>query len=279
MAKLQTSVIALAVAAGGLLGLSATASADGYVRGPAPVAGCCSWSGMYFGINGGYGWSATDNDVVVFETVQAQGVINPSGVGVFGSTSPSGGFGGLTVGYNFKGCCGPWVAGIEADFEGSGISDKSTGFVPNYLPGGLNATVDTNLQLTAFGTLRGRLGYSVGPTLLYATGGLAWGEVTHTMRFVDNFGFTAQDRSSDSRTGYVVGAGAEYMMSCCWSLKLEYQYINLGSEGWSAPLLFTAGGGAATVFRENQAKVDLDFHTVRVGLNYKFNDNRDAPLK
>jgi len=33
-------------------------------------------------------------------------------------------------------------------------------------------------RLDWFGTLRGRLGYVAGPVLFYATGGLAYGEVT-----------------------------------------------------------------------------------------------------
>jgi outer membrane immunogenic protein len=287
MAKLQSSVAALVVGAAGLMGLASTASADGYVRGRAPVAGpCCSWSGFYVGINGGYAWSADDHDVLEFETIQTQGAINPNGRGLFGNLDPAGGFGGVQVGFNAKGCCGPWVFGLEADVQGGDISDSSHGvvngfFLPVPVPG-FAATVDTTTRIGWFGTLRPRVGYAWGNTMVYATGGFAFGQVKHSMRFVDNTNFGAQDNSSESKRGYVVGGGVEHMLSCCWSVKLEYQYINLGAEDWSAPLTFpgfVAGGGAATVFRENIAKDDIDFHTVRVGLNYKFGDRDAKPLK
>jgi outer membrane immunogenic protein len=277
MAKLHTRVIALAVGAAGLCGFAAAASADGYQkRGYAPAGCCFSWSGMYVGINGGYGFSADDQAVVNIETIQAPGAANPNGVGTFGSLDPDGGFGGIQVGYNFQG--GPWVFGVEADLQGGDISDSSTGTVTNFLPG-LNATLDTTLRLGWFGTARARLGYSWNQTLIYATGGFAYGSVKHTMLFRDNFGFVGQAAQSESKVGYVLGAGIEHAFNCCWSVKLEYQYIDLGDEDWNAPLLFVAGGGAATVFRENTA-TDLDFHTVRLGLNWKWHDRREAkPLK
>ena len=274
MAKLHGRVVALAVGAVGLCGVAATANADGYQkRSYAPVGGCCSWSGFYVGINGGYGFSADDNAVLNVETIQASPV-TIDGAGLFGSLDPAGGFGGVQVGYNAQ--MGPWVLGIEADLQGGDISDSSHGVVTNFLPG-LTATLDTTQRVGWFGTLRSRLGYSWDRTMVYATGGFAFGSVKHSMRFIDNFGFEARDTSSDAKVGYTVGGGIEHALSCCWSVKLEYQYINLGDEDYKAPLLF-GPGGAATVFRET-TNTDIDFHTVRIGLNWKWDDRRDKPLK
>lgn len=118
----------------------------GLKDGPPPVfVAAPTWTGFYIGVNGGYGGTAND-----------------------GPLSPSGGFGGGQIGYNWQGLFGysPWVLGIEADFQGSGISD-SIGYAGDYLQTSLNW----------FGTVRGRVGYSFGPALLYATGGFAYGEV------------------------------------------------------------------------------------------------------
>jgi outer membrane immunogenic protein len=272
MAKFSR-VVALAVGAAGLCGWAATASADGYVakRGHAPAGCCFSWSGFYVGINGGYGWSADDNAVVNTETVNSVF----SARGVFGSLDPSGGFGGAQVGWNAQ--TGPWVWGIEADFQAADISDDSTGTVINFLPG-LNATVDTATRVNWFGTLRTRLGFTWDRTMIYGTGGFAWGSVDHRFLFRDNFGFAARDASSSTETGYTVGAGIEHAFSCCWSVKFEYQYVNLGSQHYTAPLLFVGGGGAATAFAEH-TDVDTDFHTVRVGLNWRWHDREKKPLK
>jgi opacity protein-like surface antigen len=69
------------------------------------------------------------------------------------------------------------------------------------------------------------------------------------------------------------------MLSCCWSIKVEYQYINLGSEHYIAPELFTPGAAAAATAFAIHTDTQTDFHTVRIGLNWKWDDRRDKPLK
>ncbi len=275
MAKLNSRVVALVVGAAGLCGVAATASADGYERRAsyaAPVAACCSWSGFYVGINGGYGFSANDDGVAwneTFATLPFFGPVNG------GSLNIAGGFAGLQVGYNAQ--MGHWVLGIEADFQGADISDDTTATTTPYLAAGGVATLTSSNTVGWFGTLRPRLGYAWDRTLIYGTGGFAWGGIKHSMFWIDNFGFSARDQTSSSEAGYVLGAGVEHMFSCCWSLKLEYQYINFGSQNYIAPELF-GPGGAATAFAIH-TDTQTDFHTVRIGLNYKFNDRREAPLK
>jgi len=277
MSKLQSRVVALVVGATSLCGLAATANADGYERrvGYAPAVACCSWSGFYVGINGGYAFSANDDDPTWRETFATLPFFGPA---PGGSLNIAGGFAGGQVGYNAQ--LGHWVLGIEADFQGADISDQSASSITPYLaPGGV-ATFTSTSRVGSFGSLRPRLGYAWDRTLVYATGGFAWGDVRHSMLWRDNFGFSAQDTTRNLETGYTVGAGFEHMFSCCWSVKLEYQYVNLGSQHYIAPELFTVSGtgGVATAFAIN-TDTQTDFHTVRVGLNYKFNDRREAPLK
>jgi outer membrane immunogenic protein len=65
-------------------------------------------------------------------------------------------------------------------------------------------------------------------------------------------------------TGYVVGGGVEYKIAPAWSLKGEYQYINLGTDTvTSAPFTLSP---TDTV----RVKFNNDFSTVRVGVNYHF---------
>jgi outer membrane immunogenic protein len=266
-----SSLIALTTGIVGLIGAAATASADGYVgRG----AACCqfSWTGFYVGINGGYGFAGDDQTVTNTETVNG----TPTAAANFGSLSIAGGFGGLQVGYNAQ--AGRWVLGVEADLQGGDISDKSHATVNNFLPG-LNATVDTKNSVGWFGTLRPRIGYSWDRTLVYATGGVAFGSIKHSFHFTDNFNFTAQDNVSFAQIGYAVGGGVEHKFSPRLSIKVEYQYIDLGSHDHKAPLFFVpAGVPIATAFAEN-TKTQTDFHTVRIGLNYQFHDRSEAPLK
>jgi outer membrane immunogenic protein len=102
------------------------------------------------------------------------------------------------------------------------------------------------------GTVRGRLGYAVGPTLLYATGGYAWADLKLTNAF-------GPFSSSDSQVlnGWTVGAGVEYMIAPKWSLKAEYLYKSFGGETFNT-LTFPAASGT------------LNLHSVQVGVNYHF---------
>ncbi len=78
--------------------------------------------------------------------------------------------------------------------------------------------------------------------------------------------------SSDSvQTGFAAGGGVEYKFSPTWSLKAEYQYIDLGHKD---PVL-TSGS-----VRGNDAihAGEVQLNTVRVGLNYHFGQGYE-PLK
>ncbi len=189
------SVIALTAAAN---------AADMYVPGAAtggykdaPVA---TWTGIYVGVNGGYAWSETSDQLAT---------------GPFGGLAPEGGFGGGQIGYNVQ--RDRIVFGIEADIQGAGISAS-----------GSDAGLDQfKSELDYFGTVRGRLGYAFDRTLVYATGGLAYGEVKNSAVQAA----TGDNYSIDkTAVGYVLGGGVEYKIGGAWSVKGEYQYINLGKN-------------------------------------------------
>jgi outer membrane immunogenic protein len=235
---------------------------------PAPVF---SWLGLYFGVNGGYGWSQSQT---VVDTEWVNNVQILSTTAAAGSRSLGGGFGGVQVGANFY-QWNNWLLGVEADFQLGDIRGASSAVVPNFLPGGLIATINTSNRVGAFGTARGRIGYAWDSTLLYVTGGFSWGRTDYRFQYTDNFNFNAAQDFRHAKAGYVVGGGVEQALTW-WdpnlSVKVEYQYINLGTQHYVAPLFF---GAVNTVFAENQ-DVRTDFHTVRVGLNYRFS-GFDAP--
>ena len=78
------------------------------------------------------------------------------------------------------------------------------------------------------------------------------------------------ERRDGTQVGFVVGGGLEHTLARDWSVKLEYQYIDLGSER----LVGTPGFAG---FSTNS--LDTAFHTVRLGLNYRFHEDRYAPVK
>jgi outer membrane immunogenic protein len=93
--------------------------------------------------------------------------------------------------------------------------------------------------------------------MVYATGGVAYGKVKTYV----NAPFDEGSSLSDTRVGYTVGAGAEYALTNNVTLKTEYLYTDLGK------LKFNVSDDIDTVVH---GAAKSQFHTVRVGLNYKF---------
>lgn len=218
-----------------------------------------NWTGFYAGINAGYGFGGSGN---VLTAGQAAPNAAEIGAGIRpGSVSldNSGFIGGGQIGYNWQ--FGSIVAGIEADADYTGFRDRQT-----FVNAGLNNTFRQDLDY--LGTVRGRLGYAWDRTLVYATGGLAYGGLNNK---VDFFGPAGQlqysGRDSSTKTGYTVGGGIEQAFGNGWSAKLEYLYYNLGSDTVNAALV-AGGGGVGTGYNTSFKN---DGHIVRAGLNYKFN--------
>ncbi len=225
VAATLTSVLALASAsAADMYG-----SAGGYKDGPGFVA--VNWTGFYAGVNGGGAWASEDQ------------LVN-STVPLFGGISPTGGFGGGQIGYNWQGI---WdrhlVLGVEADLQGSAIDGSKTFSGSHY-----------NSSLDYFGTIRGRAGYAVDRTLFYFTGGFAYGGLQKS-----SDAFVPQSFNGVA-TGYVLGGGVEYKFTPAWSVKAEYQYLNFGqNDACGSGSCFSAGAGE---------QKDDAYHTIRLGVNY-----------
>ena len=271
MFRAKSQVVALTAGLLSLSAMSVTAIADGYRR-PVAAAAPFSWTGFYIGGNGGYAWS-DDQTVRIDETFTPPG--GPAGPFLsanFGSLGMAGGFGGAQVGANLQ--LGAVVLGLEADGQWADIGDESTATVE--VSPGLIYTIGTSNRVSRFGTVRTRFGFAWDRTLVYGTAGLAWGRVSHSLIFSDNAGFTALDHQAGTQVGYAVGGGVEHMLSPRLSLKVEYQYIDLGSEHYLAR---ENQGGVISGFQLN-TDTQTDFHTVRLGLNYKLGSYHEpAPFK
>ena len=224
-----------------------------------------SWTGCYLGANVGGGWGrstgSADAHTPDFDRLFAAGTV-PTSLG----TEPRGAIGGGQVGCNYQ--TGTFVFGIETDIQASGIRGSSTVSLP--ASGGLDPSTSTGSEtLDWFGTVRGRIGVTATPNLLlYGTGGFAYGHVKNaaTLAFNPLVDGNFSGSSAQTRTGWVVGAGAEYAFGGNWSAKLEYLYMDLGS---TTVREFDPQNQPITV-----SSVDYRFHhvdqIVRVGLNYKF---------
>jgi outer membrane immunogenic protein len=166
------------------------------------------------------------------------------------SGNSSGGFGGGTVGYNWQLPGSQFVFGVEVDAAGASIKDSFTEVVDI----GILTPATTNSKINSFGSVTGRAGFAMDAVLLYAKGGFAWGNNKTTIS-VPAFGATSSD--SHTHTGYTLGGGIEYMFAPNWSAKGEYMFTSLGSKTYNlGGDLFDSG--------------TVDFHTIKVGVNYHF---------
>jgi outer membrane immunogenic protein len=139
------------------------------------------------------------------------------------------------------------------------------------VPGG-PITASYDQKLTWFGTVRGRAGALVTPTVLaYVTGGLAYGEVKSDLLVSGTNGLvpvSAAFSNTTTRAGWTAGAGIEGRLGGGWTAKIEYLYIDLGNVPtgpFVTPITSLVVGPVAITF--NSRVTD---HIARVGINYLF---------
>lgn len=273
------TLTAVAVFGFGSVASAADLPAKAPIYAPPPVY---SWSGFYIGgnIGGGFGTADTDFNVApVTVTTNIFGTFTVPGSAGSKSTNLDGIIGGGQIGYNWQ-YSPNWVLGLEADIQasgqkGSGQFADSFGFtLPGPVPVTGTRTADYEAKITWFGTVRGRIGYAWDRWMLYATGGLAYGEVklegTSTINgTVGGAPFSVGKTIGHSETniGWTVGAGIEGALVDHWTWRAEYLYMDLGSiddlDAVVNPTATATGGQTIT-------HTHFTNNIVRVGLNYKF---------
>jgi outer membrane immunogenic protein len=243
-------------------------AADMPVKAPVYVAPF-TWTGVYLGINAGYGKNNSDGGAYC---------TNPEGVvGGTGCWSPapsgitaSGGFVGGQVGANYQ--VGMFVFGVEADIQGANIHGSNT-FTAGCCVGftGPNGVWTRSQSLDWFGTVRGRLGLAIWDrTLIYGTGGVMYGEevlnsVLSPAQPTVATPVTWQGTSSGTHSGWVGGGGIEYAFTNAISAKVEGLYYNLGSENVTAFAI-----NAPTNHFTDTTSFTYKGAIVRLGANLKF---------
>lgn len=209
--------------------------------------GAFSWDGAYVGVNGGYAGGKFKNTL---EVTDVDGPMSETY-----SSSYNGFSGGVQAGYNWQ--FDKVVAGIEADFQGGSLKKDST------LLEDADSSLTLNNRLEWYGTARGRVGYTVTPTtLVYATGGLAYGKIKTGLELTDGED-SVSNSWSKTKAGYTIGGGTEFGLTDDITLKTEYLYTDFGKAK-----MFDYSDAALNESINGESKVHL--HTIRAGINYKF---------
>ena len=299
MKKLLTSLAAFTA-------LTAAASAaDLPRRAPPPVftpVPVFTWTGFYFGFNAGYGLDASSNSNDGFVQTGANPLVQtpagalvpvavaaPGTVVTFNRNQNEGFSGGGQIGYNYQFTPGSGVViGVEADAQYLDFGrNRNNAFINGAVAPGFTVTDPRGLSsLDYFGTVRGRLGYAFDRTLVYATGGFAYGSGGGR-----DFG-QVNGASDDFQTGYAVGGGVEFAVtpnsflsflnffnSSAVTFKIEGLYVNLDRGNHTNTGAFAVTGFGNTVAVPTSAVLlsgatnlrrDTEFAVVRAGVNYKF---------
>ncbi len=222
-----------------------------YRRPPPPPIAPFSWTGLYFGTNGGWGWgrlntSNQDDDTFALNT--------------------SGGIVGGTVGFNYQ---WTWfVFGFEGDLDWSGMRWSETSPVVEgaFLGVAPTGTVTSTYKNNVLSTFAARFGVASDHTLFFAKFGGAWTREQFDFNGSDPALGVVTGSNSFSRLGWMVGAGVEYAITNNLTLKAEYNYINFGSQ--SDTLTVTS-----SVFGSETATINskLTMNVVKVGVNWLLN--------
>ena len=249
----------------------------------AVVAPISNWTGAYIG--GDLGWFGAHQSGTTATGVPAPGFGDPP-IGILPTShglDSSGFLGGLHAGYNWQ--LVNLLLGIEGDVMWLRRDASDTETVIDTFAGPNPAfTMLFNAHNNWLASARARIGWVADQWMLYATGGAAWTTTSYTttatgLTIPPNrlAGISTTAAFSDfATTGYVVGAGVEWMLTQNWLIRAEYLHYGFGTSSGQLPLLGSAPD-LSCLFGQCIWAIGtsrLNFDTVRVGVSYKFGELR-----
>ncbi|WP_343527570.1 TonB-dependent receptor [Sphingomonas sp.] len=203
--------------------------------------GPLDWTGVYAGIHAGAGVGRTKGTTTALDGTPDAIAGSEAADRGFSSPLP-----GLQVGWNHQLASGV-VVGAEVDWAKTffrGTQDATA--IEGPFAGGSALAARTAYDVKWTSSLRGRLGYAAGSRFLpYVTGGLALARETQrrdqyraiTLSDEEQYGPTtiafSQEKVSATRTGFTLGAGAEYALARRLSVKVEYAYDRFGKQSYA----------------------------------------------
>lgn len=272
---------------------AATALAWGAASGAAAQANP-DWTGFSFGIVGGALSTDDDEDEALLFDRDLDGSFDDAVTTVAGADAFSPGYcagspngpsavGGcdddkegveaaVRFGYDYQ--WGAFVVGAVAEVGGADAEDSVTGFSTT------PASYTFKRHLQSVAAARVRLGYAMGPALIYGTGGYAAGKIDN--RFFSSNGvnlFTTDSEDEQDLDGWQAGGGVEYRLTPQLSVIGEYIYTSFDVED---DFVVRVGRGAAPatnpfILPPNTTGTDVirgsdefNTHGFRIGMAYRF---------
>ena len=201
---------------------------------PTPVA---TWSGVYLGVHGGYGWGQAeidddDDDDIDFDFDDNADV--------------EGGIIGGQIGINWQ--INSFVIGAEADASAFLTEDDDLGFDDDE-----DEVDEWGAEAYWLASARLRAGIGFDRVLLYGTGGVGFAEFETELE--------GNDDEGEVSVGWVAGGGAEFLLTDNLTIGAEYLHYEFGDIGDGED-----DGGDDFDFGD----VDADVDVIRGRVNVKF---------
>ncbi|CAN5344189.1 outer membrane beta-barrel protein [soil metagenome] len=206
------------------------------------------WTGPYVGGALGYSWQPKDNDETIRFDTDGDGRFDNVVTTAAGANAFSPGFCGGAAHSNVPatGCrddkdgttwsvhagydkqFGNIVAGLVVEGGKTAIRNSVSGYSTTPASYTMTRSLDWNAGV------RARLGYTTNSgTLIYATGGGAYGKVKNRFSTTNTFNTFTQTNSKDDAWGWTAGGGIEQKVSKNFSVGVLYKYTRLDSDGYT----------------------------------------------
>ncbi len=254
------------------------------------LAQTSDWTGPYFGGRLGYSQQPEDkNETILFDTDLNESFDNTITT-VSGANAFSPGFcGGRARSATAKGCSDrdgtEWA--VHAGYDYQLGSSLVVGLVGEY---GQSTIVDS---VTAFSTtpafytltrrlkdhasIRARAGFAIGNTLIYGTGGFAYGKIRRSSTTSNAINTFTESGNNKKGYGYRAGGGVEQRVSDNFSIGAQYLYTSLKDDdfrvrvgGSNVPVSnpFIRANTQGTDFRRSSDR--FTSHNVSVTASFRF---------
>lgn len=263
------------------------------VAAPALAQTAPDWTGPYIGVYGGVlenneeagerlvfdrDFDGQFDDTVVlngtttdaFGPGSCDGAATAQAVGGGCDVDPTGVDGSIRAGYDMQ--LGPMIIGLVGELSAVDLEDSVTGFSTT------PAAYVFTRQVEQMAAIRARVGFPVGPALLYATAGAAKAKVENGFRTTNTANSFTETVNEDDADGYQLGGGVEWRLAPNLSLTGEYLYSNLqpgdyvvrvgqGTAPATNPFILAPNTVGTDMMRSNDG---LELHALRVGMNVRF---------
>ncbi len=213
------------------------------------------WTGFYIGGSAGYGWGEQE-----MKGAYLNNSVQITGAQMVTDTKPSldSGMGSFEAGYDFM-VNDKVLLGAEAKVVGGSFSAD---YQSSPILSGLGSNFTAHSKMNWLSTIKAKAGALVGDALVYVDGGLA---VADEKLSIDSVFESSHYNSSksDTRTGWVLGVGAEQPISDNLTAKIEYQHVDLGDQTFN---INHVDPGLTALSVKGSDKFDM----LSVGINYHF---------